>query len=123
MSLIYLVDDEPLVTRVLQRGLQKQGYTVQVFHDGHDVLEAVAQQAPAALVTDIEMPLMTGRVLTETLCSRYPERRFPIFILTSATDLVHREWSGVLPNVLFLEKPVSMRQLSAQLAEKINHAA
>lgn len=123
MSLVYLVDDEPLVTRVLQRGLQKQGYTVQAYHDGNDVLEAVALQVPGAVITDIEMPLMSGRELTETLCARYPERRFPIFILTSATDLVHRQWSGVLPNVEFLEKPVSMRQLSARLAEKIHSAA
>jgi len=67
--LVYLLDDEPLVTRVIQRGLTKRGYHIQSFHDGHDVIAAVAQQTPNALITDIEMPLMNGRELCETLQS------------------------------------------------------
>ncbi|MGI9324262.1 MAG: response regulator [Pseudomonadales bacterium] len=120
MAVIFLVDDEPLVTRVVQRGLRKAGHEVRTFHDGHDVLEAVAEQQPDALVTDIEMPLMSGRELSETLCQRYPDRAFPIFIVTSAPDLSHREWSGALPKVHFLEKPVSMRDLRGQLAQALS---
>ncbi len=118
--LAYLVDDEPLVTRALQRNLRKHGYRVLSFHDGHDLLEAVATEAPAAVITDIEMPLMSGRELCETIASQYPQREFPIFVVTGATDLVHRQWSSEIHNLQFVEKPVSMHHLldllSASLA-------
>lgn len=116
---LYLVDDEPLVTRVLKRSLSKRGYEVTSFHDGHDVLAAVAQHPPQVLITDIEMPLMTGRELCETITTQYPDRSFPIFIVTSAPDLVHREWSSQLPDVHFVEKPVSIQQLCNALETRL----
>lgn len=116
---LYLVDDEPLVTRVLKRSLGKRGYDVTCFHDGNDVLTAIAEQAPEVLITDIEMPLMSGRELCETISAQYPDRSFPIFIVTSAPDLVHREWSSQLPDVHFVEKPVSIQQLSIALETRL----
>ena len=119
LPILYLVDDEPLVTRVLKRSLSKRGYEVSAFHDGHDVLDAVAQQAPHVLITDIEMPLMTGRALCEAITEIYPDRNWPIFIVTSAPDLVHREWSSQLDDVHFVEKPVSIQQLCLALEQRL----
>lgn len=116
---LYLVDDEPLVTRVLKRSLNKRGFDVTAFHDGHDLLDAVANQAPEVLITDIEMPLMSGRELCETINAQYPDRSWPIFIVTSAPDLVHREWSSALPDVHFVEKPVSIQQLCLALEQRL----
>lgn len=116
---LYLVDDEPLVTRVLKRSLSKRGFEVTAFHDGHDVLDAVAEKTPDVLITDIEMPLMTGRELCETITAKYPDRTWPIFIVTSAPDLVHREWSSQLDDVHFVEKPVSIQQLCLALEQRL----
>ena len=116
---LYLVDDEPLVTRVLMRSLSKRGFTVTTFHDGHDVLDAIAANPPQVLITDIEMPLMSGRELCETIAAQYPDRSWPIFIVTSAPDLVHREWSSQLPDVHFVEKPVSIAQLCLALEQRL----
>ena len=44
-----------------------------------------------------------------------PERQFLIFVLTSRTEVEHREWSRNIDNLLFLEKPVSIRNLVDQL--------
>ncbi len=117
--LIYLVDDEPLVTRVIQRNLRKHGYRVEAFHDGNDLLTAAHDLIPDAVITDIEMPLMDGRELCETLEATYPQRTFPIFVVTGAPDLVHREWSAKLGNLQFIEKPVSMQRLLAALSETL----
>ena len=120
--LIYLVDDEPLVTRVMQRNLRKKGYRVEAFHDGNDLLDAAAQELPDAVITDIEMPLMGGRELCETLEANYPQRSFPIFVVTGAPDLVHREWSAKLDNLQFIEKPISMQRLLSALTEALTRA-
>jgi hypothetical protein len=44
-----------------------------------------------------------------------PDRNFLIFVLTSRTEIEHREWSREIPNLLFLEKPVSIRNLVEKL--------
>jgi len=44
-----------------------------------------------------------------------PDRKFLIFVLTSRTEIEHREWSRDIDNLLFLEKPVSIRNLVEKL--------
>jgi hypothetical protein len=46
-----------------------------------------------------------------------PDRKFPIFISTSLTAMEHREWSSRIPNLVFLEKPISIRKLRSSIAE------
>lgn len=114
---ILVADDEPHVLRVLTHSLQRQGYEVEAVSNGADALERVMQAAPDVLITDISMPKMDGRMLCERVQQAIPDRRFLIFILTSRTEIEHREWSATLPNVQFLEKPVSTRKLLSQLKE------
>ncbi|MGI9220643.1 MAG: hypothetical protein ACR2QS_06360, partial [Woeseiaceae bacterium] len=42
---------------------------------------------------------------------QFPDRTFPIVVLTSRTELEHRDWTGNLENLSFMEKPVSVRRL------------
>jgi hypothetical protein len=46
-----------------------------------------------------------------------PNREFPIFISTSLTAMEHRQWSQKIPNLIFLEKPISIRKLRSSIAE------
>ena len=85
--------------------------------NGELALEQLQAEHPDALITDIEMPRMTGEELCKAIVERYPERTFPIFVATSLTALEHRRWSGSIPNLRFVEKPVSARRLIAELNE------
>lgn len=114
---ILVADDEPHVQRVLAIALQREGYDVQTVGNGADAYERVMQAAPDVLITDISMPKMDGQVLCERIQEAIPDRQFLIFILTSRTEIEHREWSAALPNLKFLEKPVSTRKLLNQLKE------
>ena len=114
---ILVADDEPHVLRVLAHSLQREGYAVQTVGNGADAYDLVMQAPPDVLITDISMPKMTGQMLCERIQEVMPDRQFLIFILTSRTEIEHREWSGALPNVQFLEKPVSTRKLLGQLRE------
>ena len=84
-----------------------------------EVAPPLAANPPQVLITDIEMSLMSGRELCETIAAQYPDRSWPIFIVTSAPDLVHREWSSQLPDVHFVEKPVSIQQLTLALEQRL----
>lgn len=114
---ILLVDDEPMVLRVLRLQLEKAGYTVETASNGEQALQRLRESAPDALITDIEMPKLSGEELCKTLHAEYPDRAYPIFVATSLTGLRHREWSQAIANVHFLEKPLSARRLLIALAD------
>ena len=111
MSKILIADDEPHVLRVLKLSLEKEGYAVETCSNGKEALQRLEQSYPEILITDIQMPLMTGEELCKHIHAHMPDRKFLIFVLTSRTEIEHREWSRDIPNLLFLEKPVSIRNL------------
>lgn len=115
MKTVTLVDDEPHVLRVLKMSLEKEGYAVKSFANGEDALNALRENHPDVLVTDIQMPRMTGEELCHHIQQEMPERKFLIFVLTSRTEIEHREWSRRIDNLQFLEKPVSIRNLLERL--------
>ncbi|MDH3221214.1 MAG: response regulator [Gammaproteobacteria bacterium] len=115
MKKILIADDEPHVLRVLKMSLEKEGYEVAVCANGMEALARIEKQAPDILITDIQMPLMTGEELCRHIEEYMPERSFLIFVLTSRTEIEHREWSRSIHNLLFLEKPVSIRNLVDRL--------
>ena len=117
MSSILLVDDEAMILRVMRTALEKAGYRVDVAHDGEEALEKIRAERPDVLVTDIEMPRMTGKELCIEIQESMPDREFPIFVSTSLTAMEHREWSQRVPNLVFLEKPISIRKLCASIEE------
>ena len=108
---VLIVDDEPHVRRVLQLTLERAGYTVKVEYDGKSGLDHVLAHAPDVLVSDINMPRMTGREMVQALHAALPGRSFPILVMTSLTAREERAWVQAIPNVDFLEKPVSPREL------------
>lgn len=115
MKRILIVDDEPHITRVLKLYLGRAGYAVDTAENGQAGLEAITKNAPDVLFTDIQMPVMTGKQLCLALEEQYPERTFPVFVMTSMTDREHREWTGKISNLQFLEKPLSMRAMTLAL--------
>lgn len=121
MKKIMLVDDEMHVLRILRLSLEKQGYEVETYSNGEDAMEALRKQPPDVLVTDIQMPRMSGEELCKNIRMEFPDRAFLIIVLTSRTEVEHREWSASFDNLEFVEKPVSMRQLITHLEDYFLH--
>jgi len=115
MKSILLVDDEPMTLRVMRQALEKDGFEIRTAFDGKDALEKIIMSPPDVLITDIDMPRMTGKELCQLIQEKMPDRRFPIFITTSLTALEHRNWSSEISDLTFVEKPVSLRKLRAAL--------
>ncbi len=115
MKKILIADDEPHVLRVLKMSLERDGYAVEVCANGKEALARLSVEEPDVLITDIQMPKMDGEALCRHINEHMPSRRFLIFVLTSRTEIEHREWSREISNLQFLEKPVSIRNLTEKL--------
>ena len=117
MKRILLVDDEPMVLRVMRGALEREGFEVDVAVDGETAWMKIAESRPDVLVTDIEMPVLNGRELCQRIQEELPDRKFPIFVSTSLTALEHREWSKDISLLVFLEKPISIRKLRNEISK------
>ncbi|MDH3274220.1 MAG: response regulator [Gammaproteobacteria bacterium] len=117
MKRILLVDDEPMVLRVMRGALEREGFEVDVAVDGETAWMKIAESRPDVLVTDIEMPVLSGRELCQRIQEELPDREFPIFVSTSLTALEHREWSKDISLLVFLEKPISIRKLRSEISK------
>lgn len=111
MENILIAEDEPHIARLLKSALEKEGYKITTVHNGVQALDEIDRDRPDLLITDIAMPRMDGKELCRNLTDKYPERTFPVFVLSSKTELEHRKWSREMQNTVFLEKPVSIRKL------------
>ena len=115
---ILVADDELHMIRVIKLFLERAGYKVDTAANGQEALDSILLDPPDVLLIDINMPRMTGQQLCMELQQRLPERKFPIFVMTSMTERENRDWTEKIPNTALLEKPLSMRVLIADLARR-----
>ena len=78
---IYITDDEPSVLDVLSAFLLHDGFAVETFSGGEEVLAACQREVPDLVVLDIMMPGMDGLSVCRALRGKYP--RLPIVIISS----------------------------------------
>jgi chemosensory pili system protein ChpA (sensor histidine kinase/response regulator) len=115
MKRILIVDDHAPVVRVLRLGIEEAGYQVDSASNGSECLVKLCESHPDFLVTDIDMPRMSGKELCLSIESQFPDRTFPIVVLTSRTEMEHRDWTREIENLTFMEKPVSVRRLLSHI--------
>jgi len=114
---IFVVDDDPIVLRIIRMGLESAGYGVDLASNGSECLQRLSQEAPDFLITDIQMPGMNGKELCFAIERQFPQRQFPIVVLTSQTQSKSRDWAQDFPNLRLMEKPVSIVKLVAHVNE------
>lgn len=115
---VILAEDQAATARIMRLALEKQGFAVELSENGREALHAVMTNPPDVLITDIEMPEMSGKELCQSLETQLPERSFPIYVVTSVTDLVHRDWTREIDDLYFVEKPVSIKRLLGEIASR-----
>lgn len=112
MKKVRIVDDESLVIRVLKRALEKEGYSVSDSRNGEDALKAIKTETPDVLITDVQMPKMDGIELCERIKLDIPDREFLLIVSTSRPENEIRAWAEEIGNLVFIEKPVSIKNSS-----------
>lgn len=69
---VLLVDDEPNITSGLKRALRREPYEIVTANSGLEGLEILAAQTIDVVVTDEQMPGMSGSEFLRTVCRKYP---------------------------------------------------
>ncbi len=80
---VLLVDDDPVILKLLQVNFEMEGYTVMMANDGVEGVEMARSQRPDIVLCDIMMPRMDGLEVTRTLKADEETRRIPIILLSA----------------------------------------
>jgi len=81
---ILVVDDEPTITEVLCRYLERAGYRTRIAGDGHTALAAVHERAPDLIVLDLMLPGIDGLEVMRRVRVRDRDRDHTAIILLTA---------------------------------------
>ncbi|MCG8549326.1 MAG: response regulator, partial [Desulfobacterales bacterium] len=117
---ILLVEDEPTALEMTQTMLERFGYTVFASSSPVEAMDIAKKNSDKInlLITDVVMPEMTGRDLSDTLTARYPKLKCLFMSGYTNNVIVHQ---GVLDDgVNFIQKPFSSRELATRVREALD---
>ncbi len=119
---ILVCEDEQSILSVVKRTLEEHGYQVFGFNDPSAALKAVKEGTvrPEVLLTDVVMPGMNGRVLSEQLKARVKD--LPVLYMSGHTDGILEARGVSREEILLLQKPFTSKQLLSAVRECLEHA-
>jgi len=82
---VWIIDDDRSIRWVLEKALLRENIACMTFSSASDALRELERSAPAAVLSDIRMPGVSGLELLQTLKERLP--KVPVIIMTAYSDL------------------------------------
>jgi two-component system, OmpR family, response regulator ResD len=109
---ILVVDDEPTITDVVSRYLERAGYSTRVAGDGADALRLAGESRPDLVVLDLMMPGMDG---LEVMRRLREVERVSVILLTAKGEHADRIIGLRLGADDYVVKPFSPAELVARV--------
>ena len=85
-GLALVVDDSMVIRHTFCRFLEDHGYTVVTASNGKEALDILNRVRPALLITDMQMPTMSGSELISVVKSNPETVNIPIVIITGRSS-------------------------------------
>ncbi|MFC7530700.1 response regulator [Actinoplanes sp. GCM10030250] len=120
--MIVVAEDHDDIRYVLQRSLERAGHRVVAAADGAAALAAIREHRPDLVVTDVDMPKMTGLDLCRAIRADVDLRHIPVVVASGSLmpGDGRAEDAGASATLL---KPFVPAQLLALIATLLPHTA
>lgn len=119
MGKILVVDDKQMMRDSVGATLQRAGFAVVAASNGQSAIDLVARHRPAAVITDLKMPEMTGLELLANL--KNADDSLPVVLMTaygSVNDAVEAMKRGAFD---FVQKPFEGDELVMVMRRAVEH--
>jgi CheY-like chemotaxis protein len=120
VATIVVADDDPDILSITSRLLRRAGHTTIPATDGMAGWEAVQQHGPDLVVTDVDMPRMTGFELCEAIRGDPAVAHLPVIFISGSLMPGDTRASEVGATTL-LRKPFSAQELNNCVAKALQH--
>jgi len=108
---VLVVDDEVHIIHVVAIKFRNNGYDVLTAENGSIGYEIACQEQPDIIVTDFQMPVMTGLEMVSKLRKTDQTKNIPVILLTARGFAIDDEQRQNLGISEFLSKPFSPKEL------------
>ena len=116
---VLIVDDETETCALLREIMEKEGYEVQVAHNGPTALDLLVDQPPDVVLSDIQMPGMNGIHLLTAIQQRYPATQV---ILLTAYGSLSTAVEGIKAGAFdYLSKPFALDEIRRVVRQALDH--
>ena len=114
---VLVVDDEVHIVHVVAIKLRNNGYEVISADNGAEAFELACEEKPDIIVTDYQMPVMSGLELVEKLRQQDETKDIPIIMLTARSFAISKEQQEDLRVSSCLSKPFSPKELLGNIED------
>lgn len=112
---ILVADDEPINRALIQRRLERAGYSVLTAQNGREAVERARAERPDLIILDVMMPVMDGLEACQSIKADDSVRDTPVIFL-SARDETEVKVSGLsLGANDYISKPFKAEELLARV--------
>jgi DNA-binding response OmpR family regulator len=116
---VLLADDEAHITCVVAQKLRNSGFQVVVARDGEEAFELAARVAPELIITDLQMPRMSGLDLAIKLRETPSTSLIPVLMLTARGYILDPSILAKTNIRQIMGKPFSARDLVKKVLETL----
>ena len=115
--LVLVVDDEPHIVNVLTMKLRGAGYAVVTAEDGEQAYELAVEQLPDLVITDYQMPFLSGLEFAQRLRVGQMTSMTPVLMLTARGFTIPPEALAKTNIQAVLSKPFSPRDVASRVQQ------
>ena len=108
---VLVVDDEIHIVYVVAIKLRNNGYEVVTAANGAEAFELACAEKPDIIVTDFQMPAMTGLEFVEKIRQNEETKDIPVILLTARNFAISKEQEQDLQISGCISKPFSPKEL------------
>ncbi|MBW8041094.1 MAG: response regulator [Planctomycetes bacterium] len=120
---VLIVDDEIHIVHVVAIKLRNNDYDVISAENGAEAFELACSQKPDIIVTDFQMPVMTGLELVEKIRQYDQTKDIPVIMLTARNFAIEDQQKEDLQISQCLSKPFSPKELLESVEDILYHRA
>jgi two-component system, OmpR family, alkaline phosphatase synthesis response regulator PhoP len=113
---VALIEDDADLAFTIRINLEREGYAVEAFNNGHEGLLGVQQGGFDFLVLDLNLPDLDGFTICREIRRHQATSKLPVLMLTARTSEQDRIMGLELGADDYLLKPFSVRELLARVA-------
>ncbi|MEL7085911.1 MAG: EAL domain-containing protein [Cyanobacteria bacterium J06597_1] len=116
---VLVVDDDRVNRMALARILQKAGYAVREAENGQIALQQISDQAPNAIVLDINMPVMGGFETCRTLKSNPATQDIPVIFISTLEDVGDKVKAFEVGGSDYITRPFQPKEVLVRVASQL----
>jgi CheY-like chemotaxis protein len=101
---IVVVDDSKMMLKLYQNKLSVLGLACEIYHRPEEAVKRILSEKPDLVISDLNMPNISGLELTMEIRRKYPRAELPILMITTQSDFVEEKKGNMNVNASVLKK-------------------